>query len=373
MSLEELDTICHKNRRLKEEVELIKDYIKKARMDFGDLIDIDHMSSFTGREKHELEQIFTLGSKYGLFEVIPVYSCNGYSIGEVREDIPPFEIFCDICGENHVIREENIKNCYKILFKSELKKKEITNKKDVVEKEINIDFGIITAIKPELNAVKKLINLERVDVGVRTYYIGSVNSDSKSYNIIVVKSPKAGSNDSAAVTADLIRDWDPNFIIKIGIAGGYKRDVKLGDVVISEQIFVYDYTKELDNISKIRPEVFRSDFKLINLIDNFEWNNDGLNESKHIIAPIATGNKLIRSEKIWHDIRENVHDKICALEMEGGGIATVAYQQKVPKGVLIISGISDYGDCDKDNNWHDYSSNIAAKFFFDFIKNNSSL
>nr|WP_054858859.1 hypothetical protein [Methanobacterium formicicum] len=68
-----------------------------------------------------------------------------------------------------------------------------------------------------------------------------------------------------------------------------------------------------------------------------------------------------------------MHDKICALEMEGGGIATVAYQQKVHKGVLIISGISDYGDCDKDNNWHNYSSNIAAKFFFDFIKNNSSL
>jgi hypothetical protein len=69
MSLEELDTICHKNRRLKEEVELIKDYIKKARMDFGDLIDIDHMSSFYWlRINMIIEQIFFIGSKnYGVF------------------------------------------------------------------------------------------------------------------------------------------------------------------------------------------------------------------------------------------------------------------------------------------------------------------
>lgn len=374
MSLEELDIICHKNSRLKEEVELIKDYIKKARMDFGDLIDIDHIASFTGREKHELEQIFTLGSKHGLFEVTPVYYCNGHSIGELGGAIPPFEIFCDVCREEHIFREENIKNCYKIMFKSQLQGKEKLKKPVITDdEETNIDFGIITALRVELESVLEQLNsYNKKTKGARTYFIGKVDCNSKIYNIVVSKSPNAGSNDSAALTSDLIHEFDPDYIVKIGIAGGHKGEVELGDVVCSNQIFVYDYTKEYDEVSKIRVEGYRSSALLTNLADSYLWDgkvDSGKFKVSKYTSPIATGNKVIRTGKAWKNIKE-IHDKIIAIEMEGGGIATVAHNQKDPKGVLIISGISDYGDCKKNDNWHERASKNAAQFFFDFMKNN---
>ncbi|MFA0833115.1 MAG: hypothetical protein ACC609_03815 [Methanobacterium formicicum] len=242
---------------------------------------------------------------------------------------------------------------------------------EVAEDKVNIDIGIITALKVELESVlEHLHGFNKKTIGSRTYFIGKINSHPKSYNIIVSKSPNAGSNDSAALTSDLIHEFDPDYIVKIGIAGGYREEVKLGDIVISNQIYIYDYTKEYDDVSVIRPEPYRSNAILTNLTDSYLWEGkvDGekSNVSKYVSA-IATGNKVIRSEKAWKDIKK-IHEKIIAIEMEGGGIATVAHNKN--KGILIISGISDYGDCKKNDNWHERASKNAAQFFFDFIKNN---
>ncbi len=46
-----------------------------------------------------------------------------------------------------------------------------------------------------------------------------------------------GNLDAAHATADLIRDWNPRFVLVNGIAGGLNRKKqKYGDVVVSDSI-----------------------------------------------------------------------------------------------------------------------------------------
>nr|WP_054858857.1 hypothetical protein [Methanobacterium formicicum] len=74
-------------------------------------------------KKHELEQIFKLGSNDGLFELSLVYFCNGYPIGEIGGTIPPFEICCDICGKEHIVTEDDIKKQLQNTVRDQIKGK----------------------------------------------------------------------------------------------------------------------------------------------------------------------------------------------------------------------------------------------------------
>lgn len=379
MSLAELDIIYSDNPHLIDKVNKIKEYIKLARLNYGENMHPLQASVLTKISRDTLIQILDRGVEKELFEPNHQYCCSKTDkcIGKLEADIsPPFEAFCDICGTNHVFTDKDIKKSYKILIDtkeaitSEFDKKgttEIENKFD------NIDFGIITVIDMELESVlKNLSDYQKVTEGSRTYYLCNISTSSKNYNIAVVKCPNPGSNASAVITTDIINQFDPTYIVKIGIAAGYKSDVELGDVVISNQVFIHDYTKEEDEKSRIRHEPYRIGPNLHNAVDNFRWDGPLKNienfkdKSECVIGHIASGNKLIRSKATLDKIREITHDKVIALEMEGGGIATAANQKN--KEFMIINGISDYGDNEKNDKWHEFSADAASKYFVDLLK-----
>jgi hypothetical protein len=57
-----------------------------------------------------------------------------------------------------------------------------------------------------------------------------------------------------------------------------------------------------------------------------------------------------------------------AVEMEGEGVATAAWQLSQPKGVLVVRGISDLADSNKSDEWQPYAAAAAATFFVDFLR-----
>jgi 5'-methylthioadenosine/S-adenosylhomocysteine nucleosidase len=380
MSFNELDIISDETPQLKEEIDLIKEYFSSSNLRKGNIVHIGPIYFNTRIRKSALIKILDKGIKYNLFEKVVYYKCSKHNrvVGKLDNDSnTPFEAFCDLCGDEHIFNENDIEYSYKIKFdtgKEAIKGAEEVQTDKLENNNIKIDFGVITALSEELNAVKNLMDtVKEYNLGSHIYHFGIINSCSRNYNIVLVMTLNPGSNDSATTTTSLIHHWNPKYIIKIGIAGGYKDDVKLGDVVVSNQIFNYDYTKEYDDFSLIRPETYRTNSKLLSHVQNFEWkgckDHNG-NESKRIIGHLASGNQLIRSEKRWSTLRK-YHDKICVLEMEGAGIATAAYQEEPPIGVMIISGISDYGDSVKNDDWHIYAAEAAAKYFTDLLKNGS--
>jgi hypothetical protein len=113
----------------------------------------------------------------------------------------------------------------------------------------SVDFAIVIALPKELAAVRKFFpELWRVAVGStssRSYYRGTVPpAHGGSYRVVVTMLHSMGNLQAAHATADLIREWNPRFILVNGIAGGLSREQQdFGDIVASDSIVYYELAK----------------------------------------------------------------------------------------------------------------------------------
>lgn len=247
-----------------------------------------------------------------------------------------------------------------------------------------IDFVIITALDEERDAVlNKLPNYSRVppsNEDIRVYYgskLNTVFSDGSQaiYNIIVMPLLGIGRVHAATATSDAIRRWHPRYMILVGIAGGVSdKDVKLGDIIVSDQIVDY----ELQKLTKIGPqlrwEVYRAAPELIGASKNFDIRNvqryvsvkrpsKGLSQLH--VGPIASGDKVIAVKEAFDKYRDK-WPMLLGVEMEAAGAATAAFQSKEAPGFFMIRGVSDLADENKNiksvRKWRKYACDIAASY-----------
>ena len=248
-----------------------------------------------------------------------------------------------------------------------------------------IDFAILTIIDPELEAVKNTFGLDGpVKHEGRIFYHGKIiGPTGKEYSIICTKSRHVGNNAAALAAADVIDKLDPDFFLLVGIAGGVKgrKNLQLGDVVISDAIEYYELEKESGS------DRFDRSGKLANpsmvLLNNSEivssenwWEGimeerpaDKSNSSKSIIGRILSGEKLLGdpNSQLLKKLLSK-YDRALAVEMESGGFATAVLEKSIPKqkDYLVIRGISDF--CNEEDNqefrndWRKYSAHAAAIF-----------
>ena len=87
------------------------------------------------------------------------------------------------------------------------------------------DFLIITALEKEARAVVKRLDNHTTarfeDRNIRTYHCGTVRigQTGRAYCVVVVLLPSMGELPAANATTDALTDWDPRFVLMIGIAG----------------------------------------------------------------------------------------------------------------------------------------------------------
>jgi len=74
-------------------------------------------------------------------------------------------------------------------------------------------------------------------------------------------------------------------------------------------------------------------------------------------AHIASGELLVQGPEVFEGF-PGMHEKSLVVEMQTSGIFDACEKQRVP--VLIVHGISDYGDTTKDNTFHKVASEAAA-------------
>lgn len=225
---------------------------------------------------------------------------------------------------------------------------------------------------------------------------------------------KMGNNSAASAVANLIRSF-PNVtdILMVGIAGGIPqpgncdKHVRLGDVVISRDrgVLQYDMKKlEVGKVEEIRDASSPPSARMIRAVNMLEsrrvvgehpWESyisratyrtaerpgqetDILHDSKepqqtipHPADPerregqpklhyavIGSANTLLKRP----ELRDQLGDRygICAIEMEGSGIADGTWIQGAH--YLLIRGICDYCDENKNNVWQGYAAVAAAAY-----------
>jgi nucleoside phosphorylase/tetratricopeptide (TPR) repeat protein len=251
--------------------------------------------------------------------------------------------------------------------------------------EVKADIGIVTALQVERDAILARLEeytIEHDDSDPATYFCGyiSVADNDRRYRVVLVMLLGMGNNEASLSTQRMIERYQPKYVFVVGIAGGVKGKVELGDVVVAEFIHYYELAKLTDEGSENRVKQLPSDRLLYGRSRNPElanWSNSivklrpGKGKKRNQLpkvhhGPIASGEKVIANQSDIDDLVSQC-PKLLAVEMEGYGVAHAASNRNPSPGFLEVRGISDLADVKKDDKWRSYAADAAAAFVISLI------
>src|SRR5664280_294912 len=227
-----------------------------------------------------------------------------------------------------------------------------------------IDVAIITILPEEYAAVRERLSRP---VGISgspeqpnkfAWEVGEVMTAHHQYPYRVVVGLAGGPGTSGGLVAvtDTVRAFRPAYVLLVGIAGGLQK-VGLGDVVVSDYIYGYEYAK-VDN-GRLIPRtnwLYRVDTAIVTAATTMRarfptWHQgiqelySGGRSPQVVVGPVASGNKVIDDPgaAAFAPVLE-AWPNLVAVEMEGVGAAEAVrslQEDSISVNFGMIRGISD--------------------------------
>lgn len=198
-------------------------------------------------------------------------------------------------------------------------------------------LGFICALSIEVEGIVNLMeNKEETTVAKITYHKGNIFGKD-----VVCCECGIGKVNAAMSTQIMIDLYRPDVIINSGVAGSLSGDIRIGDIVISDDCVQHDMdaTEMGDPLGQVQ---FNDEKRTYFPAD--KATADKLYDACRTIKDISVFRGRIASGDIFiasHDRRQRVADDFNALacEMEGAAVGTVCYRNGVP--FAILRSISD--------------------------------
>jgi adenosylhomocysteine nucleosidase len=195
--------------------------------------------------------------------------------------------------------------------------------------------GIIGAMEPEVAILKdKLTNSTTSQIGGYTFYQGQLEG-----NDVVIVQSGIGKVAAALATAFLISQFQPDYIVNTGSAGGFEQSLKVGDIVISSEVRYHDvdvtaFGYEIGQLPA-NPAAYIPHSVLVEAAKS---GIEALNDIQTLVGLITTGDTFMTKEDDIAKARKNF-PTMAAVEMEGAAIAQTCHQLNTP--FVVIRSMSD--------------------------------
>ncbi len=223
-----------------------------------------------------------------------------------------------------------------------------------------MEYGIIAALDEEIKLLKSCVeNIQEVQLYGYIFYKGVYMGK----NMVFVKC-SVGKVNAALCTTLLIREFDPQYVINVGIAGNMDKDLNVLGVCIGQTVAFHD-TDEI--MTKYHPftQTFMADKSLVqNAVNALESLNTGL----YKVGLIATGDEFVSSKTSKEKIKAQLNP-VC-VEMEGAAIGEVATIMGKP--FLVIRTMSDNADEEASevyDNFIEQSAEKSVKILLEMVNN----
>lgn len=216
-----------------------------------------------------------------------------------------------------------------------------------------LKYGIIGAMEEEVDFVlKQMENYEKHIVANSVFYEGEIANQ----HIILFQSG-IGKVNAAMATTILMERFQPNVVINTGSAGGFNKDLQVGDVVISSEVIHHDvdvtgFEYELGQVPGM-PVTFSANAELIERTESILRKL----EVRSRVGLIGTGDVFMNNPERIHKVLQTFPDMLAA-EMEGAAIAQVCHQYDVP--FVIIRALSDIAGVESSVSFNEFLP-LAAK------------
>ncbi|WP_440874768.1 5'-methylthioadenosine/S-adenosylhomocysteine nucleosidase [Thalassotalea sp. PLHSN55] len=195
--------------------------------------------------------------------------------------------------------------------------------------------GIIGAMEPEVAILKsKLTNIETSEIAGYQFYQGQLDG-----NDVVIVQSGIGKVAAALATALLIDKFSPDYVVNTGSAGGFEQSLKVGDIVISDEVRYHDvdltaFGYEVGQLPANPPAYIPHP----QLVEAAKAGISSLENIQTLVGLITTGDTFMTAEDDIAKARKNF-PTMAAVEMEGAAIAHTCHQFKVP--FVVIRSMSD--------------------------------
>lgn len=261
-----------------------------------------------------------------------------------------------------------------------------------------VDVALVTITAAENSAMRLVLRIGSdappTRIGVDTYWQTTIDSVPFGRRLSVVATSISDQRNAfcAAAVARLLSRYRIRLCVLAGIAGGVKGQVRIGDVVVANEVHDYEGAKMTKKgerkrsswrvpLPAIRPNLEQYDPNDTNYASTLNKLLEELRAEKTKDVPVPPGSTLTKvygivssGEKLVADsslplFRETYDDRIKAVDMESFGFA-VACEGSVPAPLwAVFRGISDYGDPNKSDKYQPLAALAAISMAVDFVKN----
>ena len=198
--------------------------------------------------------------------------------------------------------------------------------------------AIIGAMEQEIELLKEFMHNPEEELigGVKMYFGRLFNRD------VVLALSGIGKVNAAIATTIVLREYNPDYVIKTGSAGGLGKTLRVGDVVVGSLVAHHDvdvtaFGYQLGQVPKMRPAFECSD-QLIRLAEKAASAFADANVHKGLIV---SGDQFVHSSEKTAYIREHFFG-VQVVEMEAAAIAQTCTRFEVP--FVVIRAVSDLAD-----------------------------
>jgi nucleoside phosphorylase len=207
---------------------------------------------------------------------------------------------------------------------------------------------ILTALQREYKAVRRHL----ADLRVRHHTAGTVfevgvltDHPDRHVAIAVIGD---GNVSAAALTERAINEFQPAAVLFVGIAGGLRDWLELGDVVVATRVYGYHGGRSEDDAFRVHPRAWDVSHRLEQVARHVDradtWRSAISGSPKVHFNPIAAGELVLNSTRSGAAalLRDNYNDAI-AIEKESAGVANAGHLNLATP-TITIRGISDFAD-----------------------------
>src|SRR5690625_3139884 len=226
-----------------------------------------------------------------------------------------------------------------------------------------MNIGIIGAMDEEIEYIQHIMtDKNNIEIANVLFIEGKIGSQ----QVVLLKSG-IGKVNAAMATTILMERFAPSYVINTGSAGGFTNHLKVGDIVIANEVVHHDVDVTAFNYTYGQvpnlPPTFLADETLMNKV---KITLDTLS-IPYQIGLLGTGDSFMSEEQRIASVK-SMFPAMIAAEMEGAAIAQVCYQCETP--VIIIRALSDIAGKESPislNNFLQLPAKNATKIIQHFI------
>lgn len=219
------------------------------------------------------------------------------------------------------------------------------------------------------------------------YYCATIkNQRAEPLHVLVSWPSQHGPVQTAIDLVRLLDEFRPRFAAMSGICAGDRREVRLGDVIVASCAYLYEEGKIVSGpdgqaVHLLETTSLATTSQVLQYIQGFwQWqaplralrqnwpggSGEQGEEPRCLIAAMASG-MAVRSDDPFPWLRERYHRHVLGLDMEAASFyRALGTDSQIH--ALVVKGVSDYADQEKDDRFHQFAARASAIYLLHFIQ-----